>query len=205
MLLCTRGGTAHPIYGRFSEVTAGSQRLSLGCYTLDPNAEAYVNGNKLFSATRLSLVAPAPVNPGQLPVFLNKCPSLRAQTPSCSICTASTDLWTASRIFASLAQLISRLAKAYRMVYFNSLFWLMSYEAMFVDRTDQNAPNQAMLMSRAIVDAKTAFLTAEGHKDVLANFTIDSPVPTLDLSDRTNGMPYQPCCSHHIPRAPVDY
>lgn len=42
-------------------------------------------------------------------------------------------------------------------------YWLMSYEAlvsMFVDRSDQNAPNQAMVMSRAIVDAKTSFLTA---------------------------------------------
>ncbi|WP_371932967.1 hypothetical protein [Bradyrhizobium sp. CCGUVB23] len=59
-------------------------------------------------------------------------------------------------------------------------YWLMSYEAlvsMFVDRSDQNAPNQAMVMSRAIVDAKTSFLTAGGHTDVLANFTIDSPVP----------------------------
>lgn len=34
--------------GAISEVTAGAQRLSLGAYTLDPNAEAYVNGNKLF-------------------------------------------------------------------------------------------------------------------------------------------------------------
>jgi hypothetical protein len=59
-------------------------------------------------------------------------------------------------------------------------YWLMSYEAlvsMFVDRTDQNAPNQAMVMSRTIVEAKTHFLEAGGHKEVLANFTIDSPVP----------------------------
>ncbi|WP_271596931.1 ATP-binding protein [Bradyrhizobium sp. CCBAU 45384] len=56
----------------------------------------------------------------------------------------------------------------------------MSYEAlvsMFVDRTDQNAPNQAMVMSRAIVDAKSSFLADGGHSDILANFTIDSPVP----------------------------
>ncbi|MCA1552148.1 hypothetical protein I6F36_35775 [Bradyrhizobium sp. BRP19] len=59
-------------------------------------------------------------------------------------------------------------------------YWLMSYEAlvsMFVDRSDQNAPNQAMIMSRTVVDAKTGFLEAGGHVEVLANFTIDSPVP----------------------------
>ena len=59
-------------------------------------------------------------------------------------------------------------------------YWLLSYEAlvsMFVDRSDQNAPNQSMVISRAIVEAKTQVLEAGGHKDVLANFTIDSPVP----------------------------
>jgi DNA helicase HerA-like ATPase len=48
---------------------------------------------------------------------------------------------------------------------------------LFVDRTDTNAPNQAMVISRAVVNAKTKFLETGGHKDVLANFTIDSPVP----------------------------
>ncbi|WP_051057102.1 ATP-binding protein [Bradyrhizobium yuanmingense] len=59
-------------------------------------------------------------------------------------------------------------------------YWLMNYEAlvsMFVDRTDQNAPNQAMVMSRAIVDTNSSFLADGGHSDILANFTIDSPVP----------------------------
>jgi hypothetical protein len=59
-------------------------------------------------------------------------------------------------------------------------YWLLGYEAMisiFVDRSDQNAPNQSMLMSRAIVNAKRSYLSAGNHADVLANFTIDSPIP----------------------------
>ena len=59
-------------------------------------------------------------------------------------------------------------------------FWLLGYEAMlsmFVDRSDQNAPNQAMIMSRTIVEAKRDYLANGGHKDVLNNFTIDSPIP----------------------------
>ncbi len=59
-------------------------------------------------------------------------------------------------------------------------YWLLGYEALvalFVDRSDQNAPNQAMLMTRCIVDAKRATLDPEGHRDILNNFTIDSPVP----------------------------
>jgi hypothetical protein len=59
-------------------------------------------------------------------------------------------------------------------------FWLLGYEAMlsiFVDRSDQNAPYQSMVMSRTIVDAKREYLTTGGHQDVLDNFTIDSPIP----------------------------
>lgn len=59
-------------------------------------------------------------------------------------------------------------------------YWLLGYEAlvsMFVDRSDQNAPNQSMIMTRTIVDAKRASLDPVKHKEILENFTIDSPVP----------------------------
>lgn len=59
-------------------------------------------------------------------------------------------------------------------------YWLLSYEALtslFVDRSDQNAPNQSMLMSRCVVDAKREALDPTSDAEILANFTIDSPVP----------------------------
>lgn len=48
---------------------------------------------------------------------------------------------------------------------------------MFVDRSDQNAPNQSMIMTRTIVDAKKGTLDPVKHQEILENFTIDSPVP----------------------------
>ncbi len=59
-------------------------------------------------------------------------------------------------------------------------YWLLTYEeqiAMLLDRSDQNAPNQAMLFARAVREHKQAYLESGHHSDVLANFTIDSPVP----------------------------
>ncbi len=168
--------------GVISEVTGGAQRLSLGAYTLDPKAEAYVNGNKLFQ--RHAIVVGS---------------------------TGSGKSWTIARLLEQIAELESANAIVFDMhgEYASMVGdgfahlrvagpgdieagkgladgvlhlpnWLMSYEAlvsMFVDRSDQNAPNQAMVMSRAIVEAKTCFLTTGGHSEVLANFTIDSPVP----------------------------
>lgn len=168
--------------GVISDVTGGSQRLSLGAYTLDANAEAYVNGNRLFQ--RHAIVVGS---------------------------TGSGKSWTTARLLEQVAELDNANAMVFDIhgeyasmagdgfVHLRVAgpgdieagkgladgvlhlpYWLMSYEAlvsMFVDRSDQNAPNQAMIMSRAIVGAKKAFLEDGGHADVLANFTIDSPVP----------------------------
>lgn len=59
-------------------------------------------------------------------------------------------------------------------------YWLLTYEemmALLLDRTDQNAPNQAMVLKREVLAAKERFLEIHDKTDVLASFTIDSPVP----------------------------
>lgn len=165
-----------------SAVSGDGQHLSLGAYTLDTAAEAFLNGNKLFQ--RHAIVVGS---------------------------TGSGKSWTTARLLEQVADLQSGNAIVFDMhgeyasmagdgfQHFRVAgpgdidagrglaegvlhlpYWLMAYEAlvsMFVDRSDTNAPNQAMIMSRTIIDAKRAFLEAGDHKDVLANFTIDSPVP----------------------------
>lgn len=165
-----------------SSVTGSGPKLSLGKYTLDPNAEAFLNGNKLFQ--RHAVVVGS---------------------------TGSGKSWTTARLLEQIAALDSANAVVFDMhgeysslkgVGFEHLrvagpadieanrtltegvlhlpYWLLSYEAlvaMFVDRSDQNAPNQSMVMSRAILQAKKSFLEKGGHDQVLANFTIDSPIP----------------------------
>lgn len=60
-------------------------------------------------------------------------------------------------------------------------YWLLGYEALrslLVDRSDQNnAPNQAMLLGRFVREGKEEFLTAAERRDLLAAFTVDSPIP----------------------------
>ncbi|MDR0665102.1 MAG: ATP-binding protein [Helicobacteraceae bacterium] len=59
-------------------------------------------------------------------------------------------------------------------------YWLLSYEeieAMLLDRSDQNAPNQARALFDLIIEKKKETLTDEKKQDILANFTIDSPIP----------------------------
>lgn len=165
-----------------ARVASDGQKLTLGSYTLDENAIAYLNGNKFFQ--RHAIIVGS---------------------------TGSGKSWTTARILEQVAglpnanALVFDLHGEYTPIVGDGIrhfriagpgdldkgtslkdgviylpFWLLGYEAMismFVDRSDQNAPNQAMLMSRTVTDAKRAFLTNGQHQDVLDNFTIDSPVP----------------------------
>lgn len=158
------------------------QRLSLGKYTLDDKAEAYLNGNKFFQ--RHAVIVGS---------------------------TGSGKSWTTARILEQVAVLANANAivfdihgeygpiqgdgiRHFRIAGPGDLdknvglnegviflpFWLLGYEAiisMFVDRSDQNAPNQAMIISRTVFDVKRQYLEAHGKTSVLENFTIDSPIP----------------------------
>lgn len=61
-------------------------------------------------------------------------------------------------------------------------YWLLSYEeieAMILDRSDQNAPNQARVLFDAIIKYKHEKLDTSNteQKAIIDNFTIDSPIP----------------------------
>lgn len=165
-----------------ADVGDAGQKLSLGHYTLDDTAEAFLNGNKFFQ--RHAIVVGG---------------------------TGSGKSWTTARIVEQAAALPQANAilfdvhgeyepleghgiQHFRIARPSDLgtragledgvlylpYWLLGYEALvslFVDRSDQNAPNQAMIISRVINAKKRELLEAGGHREVLANFTIDSPVP----------------------------
>lgn len=56
-------------------------------------------------------------------------------------------------------------------------YWLLTYEemqALLLDRSDQNAPNQAMLLSKEILNQKENFVNGSPLK---GKITLDSPIP----------------------------
>jgi hypothetical protein len=165
-----------------SNVEVDGPKLSLGTFTLDDDAVAYLNGNKLFQ--RHAVIVGS---------------------------TGSGKSWTTARLLDQIGALpqantvLFDIHGEYRPLKGDAFqhfkiagpadiekgtgidngvlhlpYWLLGYEAlvaMFVDRSDQNAPNQSMVMTRAITEAKQAMLGDPKHKEILDNFTIDSPVP----------------------------
>ena len=165
-----------------SNVEMDGHKLSLGNFTLDDEAQAFLNGNKLFqrhvvivgstgsgksytTARLLEQIAQLPqanavlfdVHGEYKPLIGNEFKHFRIAGPS--------DVESGSGLKDGVLHLP---------------YWLLGYEAlvsMFVDRSDQNAPNQTMVMIRSIIDAKKTTLSPQEHAEILANFTIDSPVP----------------------------
>lgn len=155
--------------------------LSLGCYTLDPGAEALLNGNRFFQ--RHAVVVGS---------------------------TGSGKSWTTARLLEQVAALPNANALVFDIhgeygtltgdgfrhlrvagpadldggparpdVLFLP-YWLLNYEALrtlLVDRSDSNAPNQSMLIGRLVREAKEEFLKEAGRSDLLPGFTVDSPIP----------------------------
>lgn len=176
------GDTLTKFMRAIAKIASDGERLSLGHYTLDDKAEAFLNGNKFFQ--RHAIVVGS---------------------------TGSGKSWTTARILECMEKLPNtngivfdihgeysplqgngvrhmRIAGPTDLDANHSLqdgivhlpYWLLAYEAlvaMFVDRSDQNAPNQTMLMARTINEAKQQYLQNGGHDEVLKNFTIDSPTP----------------------------
>jgi DNA helicase HerA-like ATPase len=59
-------------------------------------------------------------------------------------------------------------------------YWLLSYEeieALLLDRSDSNAPNQSRTLFDLIIKYKKMKLEEEDKQDILNNFTVESPIP----------------------------
>ena len=165
-----------------ANIASDGERLSLGHYTLDDKAEAFLNGNKFFqrhaiivgstgsgkswtTARVLECMAGLPNTNGIVFDIHGEYRPLRDIGIRHLRIAGPKDLDANSKLVDGVVHLP---------------YWLLAYEAMvsmFVDRSDQNAPNQAMIMSRAIVTAKRDYLSKGEHHEVLENFTIDSPIP----------------------------
>lgn len=165
-----------------SDVKGEGVRLSLGKFTLDESAEAFLNGNKLFQRHALIVGSTGSGKSYTTARLLDQISELEQAN------ALLFDIHGEYRTLAGPPFRHFRIAGPGDIESGNGLqkgilhvpYWLLGYEALvtlFVDRSDQNAPNQSMLMSRSITSAKRAFLSKGGHSDILSNFTIDSPVP----------------------------
>lgn len=151
--------------------------LKIGNYTLNKDAIAYLDGNKLFQKHAVIV----------------------GSTGSGKSCTVATLIEEIAKLQSSNAvvfdihgeyePIIGQNIKHYKIAgpsdsvseeFIYLPYWLLTYEemiSMMIDRSDNNAPNQAMIFSRTVFKCKKDYLNSIHKPDIIEDITIDSPVP----------------------------
>lgn len=162
-----------------SSIPEGEDAVSLqiGHYSIDEDATAWLNGNKLFQRHAVIVGSTGSGKSWCVAKILEQVASLKS---------ADAILFDIHGEYSPLqGENFShfKVAGPNDNICDGILFLpylLLTYEEMLslmLDRSDSNAPNQAMMFSNAVIDGKKSFLHSIGNLEMEANITLDSPVP----------------------------
>ena len=147
--------------------------LLLGTYTLNEKAKAYIDGDKFFQ--RHAVITGSTGSGKSFTVA--KIVEQIAKLPACNalLFDIHGEYKPLSRTNIKHYKIAGPSDTAAEGILFLP-YWLLTYEEMLsllLDRSDMNAPNQAMLFRQYVIEYKQASLAAAG-RDI--SFTIDSPI-----------------------------
>ncbi|MFH1864985.1 MAG: ATP-binding protein, partial [Candidatus Eisenbacteria bacterium] len=182
------GGNLQRFMGLLGRELEEGQRLELGHFVLDRSAAAIANGDRFFQRHAAILGSTGSGKSYAVSLILERA-SARAH--------ANIIVLDLHGEYASMATGAGAIASGFKIAGPGDLdappadalflpYWLLNREemlSMILDRSDQNAPNQASRFTMHVRALKEGTLTREGKADVKATFTVDSPIPygLLDL------------------------
>lgn len=184
------GGNLQRFMGLLGKDLDETQRLELGHFAIDPSAAAIANGDHFFQRHASILGSTGSGKSCAVSLILERAHARKyaniivfdmhgeytslANPPARKDGTVSVPIAAAFKIAGP-----GDLAKPPE----NALFlpyWLLNREemlSMILDRSDQNAPNQAARFTTHVREFKDTTLKDEKQEAVRATFTVDSPVP----------------------------
>jgi hypothetical protein len=151
--------------------------LKVGTYTLDGKASAYIDGDKLFQRHAALLGSTGSGKSFTVASILEQ----SAQLPHANIVVLDLHGEYSSMKFAShyrIAGIGDIKAKKESAIFLP--FWLLNYDEMqslFVDRSEESAPNQASELMKQVIDLKKKYIEEVKATELLDGFTVDTPVP----------------------------
>jgi len=158
--------------------------LSIGNYSIDEQAKAFLDGDKLFQRHAVIVGSTGSGKSWCVAKLIEQVATLPMANALLFDIHGeySTDSFKAKGIQHFKVATPSDLGKTGNLEKGILMlpYWLLSYEemlAMLLDRSDSNAPNQAMLFSKIVFEEKLAFLDSIGDTDFKDTITIDSPIP----------------------------
>lgn len=166
------------------------ERLQLGHFVIDPNATAVASGDKFFQRHASILGSTGSGKSWAVALILERASNLKH--PNLLVLDMHGE-------YQPLANSSGGYAKSYRIAGPGDLdnpddniiflpYWLLNRDemlSMILDRSDQNAPNQASRFTSHVWDLKDKTLSMAKKEDVRKTFTVDSPVP-YDIGELVN-------------------
>lgn len=158
--------------------------LSIGKYSIDENAEAFLDGDKLFQRHAVIVGSTGSGKSWCVAKLIEQIAKL--PMANCILFDIHGEYSGADFITEGIQHL--RVANPSDLGKKGNLesgvlmlpYWLLTYEemlAMLLDRSDSNAPNQAMIFSKTVFNAKDEYLTSIADTTFKGSITIDSPIP----------------------------
>lgn len=178
-----QGANLTSFMGVLSQDVPADKALRLGHFAIDPTAEAVADGDRFFQRHAAILGSTGSGKSYTVAALLERANTL--SYPNIVLLDMHGE-------YASLAQNQVHGYAEYLKIAGpgdlaepkpNSLFlphWLLNRDemlSMLLDRSDDNAPNQAMRFTNVVFDQKRKSLEDLNLSDVLASFTVDSPIP----------------------------
>ena len=151
--------------------------LQIGNYSIDEDATAWINGNKLFQRHAVIVGSTGSGKSWCVAKILEQVAELKSADALLfdihgEYSTLDGDKFTHLKVAGpndTISEEILFLP-----------YWLLTYEEMLslmLDRSDNNAPNQAMMFSNQVIKHKKEFLNGIDLKEMEANITLDSHIP----------------------------
>jgi len=158
--------------------------LSIGKYSIDENAEAFLDGDKLFQRHAVIVGSTGSGKSWCVAKIIEQIAKLPMAN---SILFDIHGEYSGENFKADGIQHF-RIANPSDLGKKDNLtngvlmlpYWLFTYEemlAMLLDRSDSNAPNQAMLFSKTVFSKKQEYLNEVKDSTFKDSITIDSPIP----------------------------
>ena len=159
------------------------QALEIGKYTLDPDATAYLDGDKFFQRHAALLGSTGSGKSWTVATILERA----ARLPSANLVVFDLhgeyrELSYADHLRIPGPDDLVAATSESELLYLP--YWLMNAEeliSMFIDRSEFTAHNQTLVFQDTVVSEKKKGLEAENKTEILESFTVDSPVP-FDLA-----------------------
>lgn len=160
-----------------------NERLKIGTFLTDRKAEAIINGDKFFQRHAAILGSTGSGKSYTVALILERASKLKY--PNIIVFDMHGE-------YSPLAnKSIGGYARQFKIAGPGDLntedenviflpYWLLNRDEMLsiiLDRSDQNAPNQASRFTLHVSDLKKSTLSNEGKEEVLKTFTVDSPIP----------------------------